>query len=220
MASMHSTVRHRGNGRPLHQRHASLLARRGTGLAALAGLVLLTAAAAPEREGAAGLAIIAAMHDGAQDISNRTEGSNDQPFTWVSWTEGTPDHRTIRLVLVRQTAADGPAIAWGVQRPDGYGAVLRPTPWQVHGHPVLILQYQFGAAYTRMELYAADADGKGRMLGQVDGSLIGVERGLAGVTLRAYDDALLRGRQRCFGWQAAATRLVAVACPSGGTSPP
>ena len=182
-------------------------------MAALAGLVLLTTAAAPDRNDAAGLAIIAAVHAGAQGISTMAEGSDDQQLTWASWTEGASDHWMTRLVLVCQTDADGPAITWGVQRPDGYGAVLRSTPWQVHGHPVLILQYQFGAAYTRMELYAAGADGRATMLGQVDGPLIEVDRGPAGATLRAYDDALLRGRQRCFGWQAAAARLAAIGCP-------
>ena len=58
------------------------------------------------------------------------------------------------------------------------------------------------------------------MLGQVDGALIVVDHQGASATLRAYDNALLGGRQRCFDWQAAATRLVVVACPSNRSGAP
>ena len=177
----------------------------------LIGIALFSAAAAPEREGAAGASIVAALHAGAMDISTTGEGSDDQQLTWASWTEGTPDRWVTRLVLVRHSA-EGDAITWGVQRPDGYGAVLRPTLWQLNGRTVLLLQYQFGAAYTRVELYAAGRDGQASMLGNVEGALIAIERQGIHETLRAYDDALLRGPQRCFGWDEQAAKLVAKPC--------
>ena len=120
---------------------------------ALARLATLTGAPAPQPEDAVGSSILAAIHAGALAVSTRAEGSGGQHLTWASWTEGTPDHWVTRLVLIRQTA-DGAAITWGTQRPDGYGAVSRSTPWQWRGHPVLLPQYQFGAASTRMELCA------------------------------------------------------------------
>ena len=181
------------------------------GATLLAMLAVLTAAAAPEREGAAGAAIAAAVRAGATGISTTAEGSDGQQLTWASWTEGSPDRWVTRLVLIRPSAEE-PAVIWGVQRLDGYGAVLRPTLWQWRGHPVLILQYQFGAAYTRMELYAAGPDGQASMLGSLDGALIAVDRRGTRETLRAYDSATLRGPQRCFGWNDGAATLATVPC--------
>ena len=160
VAPVQSVAQQRRGERYLHRQAASLVVMRRS--IALAGPVLLAAAAAaaPEREGAAGAAIIAVLHAGAQGISTTAEGSDDQQLTLGSWTEGTPDRWMTRLVLVRPAAADVPALTWGVRRPDAYGAVLHPTPWQVRGHPVLILQYQFGAAYTRIELYAVALMGR------------------------------------------------------------
>ncbi len=152
------------------------------------------------------------------DVSTRAEGSEGGQLTWASWTEGDPDHWMTRLVLISH-GADGAAVVWGVQRPDGYGAVLRPTLWQWRGRPILILQYQFGTAYTRMELYAAGPSGQGSMLGQLDGALIDIDRSGTRETLRAYDTATLRGPQRCFGWSDHAARLVAVACRPGRGAP-
>ena len=185
----------------------------------LAGTALLTAAAAPEREGEAGASIAAAVHAGALDISTTGEGSDGQQLTWASWTEGTPDHWVTRLVLIRHTV-EGDAIIWGVQRPDGYGAVLRPTLWQRNGRPVLILQYQFGAAYTRVELYAAGENAGASMLGSVEGALIVVERHDTNETLRAFDDATLRGPQRCFRWSEAAGLVAAPCVPARREVPP
>ena len=149
--------------------------------------------------------------------SARWGGGEGSQLTWASWTEGTPDQWLTRLVLISR-GAHGAAITWGVARPDGYGAVLRRTPWQWRGHPVLILQYQFGAAYTRMELYAAKPDGTANLLGRLDGALIAVERSGVRETLRALDDATLRGRQRCFGWNGAAAKLAAIACHPARTA--
>jgi hypothetical protein len=97
--------------------------------AALVGLGLVLAAAAPARDDTAGTAIVAALGAGASDISTSAERLDGSPFTWASWTEVTPDRWVTRLVLVRRTAA-GVAITWGVQRPNAYGAVLRPTLWR------------------------------------------------------------------------------------------
>ena len=94
---------------------------------ALARLATLTGAPAPQPEDAVGSSILAAIHAGALDVSTRAEGSGGQHLTWASWTEGTPDHWVTRLVLIRQTA-DGAAITWGTQRPDGYGAVRDRRP--------------------------------------------------------------------------------------------
>lgn len=185
---------------------------------AWAGLAACTVAAAPPPGDDAAIAVVAAVHAGAQDVSTKAEGQDPQ-LSWASWTEGTPDHWLTRLVLIRQAEA-GAAITWGVQRPDGYGAVLRPTPWQWEGHPVVILQYQFGAAYTRVELWAAGPESQGRMLGQVDGALIAVERRGVEANLRAFDESTLRGPQRCYTWRTAAGRLMPVHCNPARTAPP
>ena len=182
-----------------------------TRLVVLATLAMLLAAAAPDRDGAAGGSIAAAIGAGALDISTLAEGSDGEQLTWASWTEGAPDRWITRLVLVRPTAS-GAAITWGVQRPDGYGAVLRPTLWQVHGRPILILQYQFGAAYTRMELYAARPDAQASMLDSVEGAWIDVQRQGAQQTLRAHDTADLRGAPRCYRWDERAEKLGRMAC--------
>jgi hypothetical protein len=55
-------------------------------------------------------------------------------------------------------------------------------------------------------------DGQAELLGQVDGALIGLERHGARDTLRAYDTGFVQGRQRCYGWDAASARLVAMHC--------
>ncbi len=174
-------------------------------------LAMLLAAAAPDQDGAAGGFIAAAIGAGANDISTVAEGSDGEQLTWASWTEGMPDSWITRLVLIKP-GAKGAAITWGVQRPDGYGAVLRRTLWQVHGRPILILQYQFGAAYTRMELYAAGPDAQAAMLDSVEGAWIDVERQGVQETLRAYDTADLQGAPRCFGWDDAAAKLARITC--------
>ena len=125
----------------------------------LASLILFTAAAAPEQQDKASLAVLGTLRAGAQDLSTRSEGAEDGLFTWASWTEGTPDQWTNRLVLLRAATSNNAAITWSIARPDGYGAVLRPTPWNFCGRLVLMLQYQYGAAYTRVELHAAGRTG-------------------------------------------------------------
>ncbi len=90
-----------------YRQAASLVAARASGAVALAGLVLLAAATAPQQEGLAADAIVAALHAGAQDISTRSEGLDDQKLTWASWTEGMPGHWMTQLVLVRQTTDGG-----------------------------------------------------------------------------------------------------------------
>ncbi len=180
-------------------------------LSALLLSVARTALAAPARDGAAGAAVAAAIGAGGMGISTAAEGCEGGPLTWASWTEGTPADWVTRLVLVRR-AGTRAAITWGVRRRGGYGAVLHPMGWRHAGRCVLILQYQFGAAYTRMELYAARRDSQADMLGAVEGSLVNVERRGTEDTLRAYDNADLQGPRRCYRWDVAAGRLAAAPC--------
>ena len=184
-------------------------------VAVLAGVALLAAAAAPA--GAVHAPAATVWPAGAHDVSTMAEGSGGRRLTWASWTEGDPDHWVTRLVLIRRTAR-GVATTWGVRRPDGYGAVLRSTPWRRSGHPVLLLQYQFGAAYTRMELYAAAPDGRASLVGHLEGALIDVDRHGARETLRAIDNATLPGPQRCFRWNNLTGTLAATSCGPGEPS--
>lgn len=126
-----------------------------------AALALACVAARPDNRVAGPVA--AAVAASAQTIGTVAEGSPGGTLTWATWAEqtlptGLAQQWTTHLVLLREARGTVRPV-WLARRPDGYEPVLRVMPWALHDHPVLLLQFRYGAAYMRMELYAVQPGG-------------------------------------------------------------
>lgn len=160
--------------------------------------------------------IAAAVAAGAQTISTVAEGASGGTLTWASWAEQVPpigvaQRWTTHLVLLRQTGVTIRPV-WHSRRPDSYEPVLRVLPWVVHSHPVLLLQFQYGAASMRMELYAVQANGLPAMRGSVEGSWIDLSHDGPDLILMAHSSSDLQDPPRCYGWDSVAAKLSAHPC--------
>ena len=179
-------------------------------LVSLRALSVQAAAHGEAVAGPVGPWVAGAVRAGGLSVGTLPEGSLLSRDTWASWTTGDPGRWRVHLVLLHRTGR-AVRVVWGVVRRDGYAPVLREMGWEVAGHFVLMLQFQYGAAYTRAEFYVLKPDGKPRMLDSVEGSLI--ERIEGGAPrLKAYDTADLQGAPRCYGWDGQANRLAKVDC--------
>lgn len=174
-----------------------------------AALALASVAAAPASRVAGPVA--AAVAAGAQALSTAAEGSPDGTLTWASWAEqipptGTAQRWMTHLVLLRR-AGGTVRLVWEASLPEGYEPVLRVMPWALHGHPVLLLQFQYGAADMRMELYAVQPRSTPAMLGSVEGSWIDIARSGPDTVLSAHSSSDLQDAPRCYGWDGSAAKL-------------
>ncbi len=181
----------------------------------LAAALALTCVAAASDNQVAG-SVAAAVAAGAQTIGTAAEGSPGGTLTWASWAEQTPStglaqHWTTHLVLLREVRGTMRPV-WHARRPDGYEPVLRVTPWALHDHPVLLLQFQYGAAYMRMELDAVQPGGVPAMQGSVKGSWIDISHAGSDMVLSAHSSSDLQDAPRCYGWDATAAKLAARSC--------
>ena len=177
-------------------------------------LALACIAAAPSSRVAG--AVAAAVAAGAQTLSTVGEGSDGGALTWASWAEQIPPTGpvqgwTTHLVLLRQVGETVRPV-WHARRPEGYEPVLRVMPWVLHGHPLLLLQIQYGAAYTRMELYAVSPHGYPAMLGNVEGSWIDITHSGPDMILSAHSSSDLKDAPRCYGWDGTVAKLLIRTC--------
>ena len=119
---------------------------------------------------------------------------------------GVAQRWSTHLVLLRQTVVTVQPV-WHSRRPDGYEPVLRVLPWVMHSHPVLLLQFQYGAALMRMELYAVQLNGLPAMRGSVEGSWIDLSHNGPDLILTAHASSDLQDPPRCYGWNDEAAKL-------------
>lgn len=85
-------------------------------------------------------------------------------------------------------------------------------PWSFGKSVLVMLQFLYGAAYTRVELLALDAAGMPVRLYSLEAPVISRVPRQNGFVLETFDPTGGHAPASCFGWNPSAGRLVRAAC--------
>lgn len=180
----------------------------------LAGTLLASVAVAEAADPVGGVldapvrAVVAAGLSELSVIPAQVDG-----LLWAAWTEETENGRTLRLALLQRKGRTVSAL-WSVAHDGAYAPTLFVVPgWRDDGEPVVMAQYQLGAAYVHADFISFGADRRPRSLGAVEGALIEPVWIPGGEILKVRADADLRDPPDCFRWDEGVRRLVGGACP-------
>ena len=133
----------------------------------------------------------------------------DAPLAWAAWGIRTSDNdQHVTLALVSRDPGRA-AVRWSVRRDDGYDPTIRTVyGWRYGEGSVLALQYQFGAAYARIEFYGMDRGGTPRLLDAREGALISLNAVKGGAPLLVlYDPKPVALAAHCATWDGSAHKL-------------
>lgn len=158
---------------------------------------------------------IPALASGSANSLAITEAPTDDErhdLLWAAWDQGPPGHWRTRLTLVRREHGTATTV-WRMAWPDAYAPTLDAVPsWRYGRGAVVMLQFQYGAAATHIELLGLDAGRMPVRLDSAEAPLLALVPRRDRFVLESFDPGTSTASGACSGWDPAAGRLVRVAC--------
>lgn len=178
-------------------------------------LAVTAASARSQPLGSLGPPMLGAVAAGISTLSIMPVGYGGPDLVWAAWDEYRgPDH-DVHLALLRHKGRSVTPV-WSRKYAEGYApAIDNVLGWQLNGHFVLMLRFQFGAAYQHVEFYGFSKSGGVRALGSLEGVTIEpVVMQYSGTVVRVWGPPDIKGPEGCTGLDTTAGKLVPRPCPS------